>query len=85
MPDTLRKLSTHEAWAASLRQLRARVPQWRPWLAGWRTPCIAVAAIVGACLFAWGFLSLVLTLVFPRAPVVAFHRPPAQSPILPGC
>ncbi len=67
MPDTLRKLSTHEAWAASLRQLRARVPQWRPWLAGWRTPCIAVAAIVGACLFAWGFLSLVLTLVFPRA------------------
>ena len=34
------------------------------------TPVRAIASLLGALLFAWGFLHLILVLVFPRAPTL---------------
>jgi hypothetical protein len=66
MSDTLRKGASREAWAASLRQLRGQDQPWPRWRAPRWTPRIAIVAVVGALFFAWGFLRIVLMLIFPR-------------------
>jgi hypothetical protein len=77
MSDALSKAASREAWAAWLRAWRVQAPQWRPlqwpplqWplrrALHW-TPRVALIAVVGAFLFAWGFLRILLMLIFAPA------------------
>jgi len=72
MSDALSKAASREAWAAWLRAWRVQAPQWPPrqWplrrALHW-TPRVALIAVVGALLFAWEFLRIVLMLIFAPA------------------
>jgi hypothetical protein len=67
MSDTLSKSASRAAWAASLRQLRAQARQW-PWHRALKwTPSVALIVVFDAFLFAWGFLRIVMMLIFARA------------------
>ena len=67
MPGTLSKAASREAWAAWLRGWRLQAPQWPSHLALHWTHRVALIAIVCAFVFAWGFLHLVLMLIFAPA------------------
>jgi hypothetical protein len=82
MSDALSKAASREAWAAWLRAWWVQAPPWRPrqwrprqwpplhWpprrALHW-TPRVALIAVVCAFLFAWGFLRIVLMLIFAPA------------------
>jgi len=67
MSDTLSKGTSRGVWATASRQLRV---QGRPWprrrTLRW-TPRVALIVVFGAFLFAWGFLRIVLMLIFAPA------------------
>jgi hypothetical protein len=74
MSDMLRKAALIEAWGATLSRIRRcmrSVSAPRQSHVQWRmqwTPGVAVLAVVGALLFAWAFLRIVLILIFPHSP-----------------
>jgi hypothetical protein len=67
MSDTPRKGALRDAWGALPARWRTEARRWPRYRPLRWTPTIALIAVGGALLFAWGFLRIVLMLVFPRA------------------